>query len=69
MVVRCRGEVTEAMNASSEMFGDEGIRATLESSGLTAVEAGERLLRAVHVRAVAWEQSDDIVLLRVGRTG
>ena len=61
--------VTEAMNAGGEMFGDGGVRAALEGGGLTAVEAGERLLRAVQMHAAGWEQSDDIVLVCVGRTG
>jgi serine phosphatase RsbU (regulator of sigma subunit)/pSer/pThr/pTyr-binding forkhead associated (FHA) protein len=61
--------VTEAMNASGEMFGDEGVRSALESGGLTAIEAGEKLLNAVQMHAAGWEQSDDIVLVCVGRTG
>jgi serine phosphatase RsbU (regulator of sigma subunit) len=61
--------VTEAMNASGEMFGDGGVRAALEGGALSPVEAGERLLRAVQTHAAGWEQSDDIVLVFVGRTG
>jgi sigma-B regulation protein RsbU (phosphoserine phosphatase) len=61
--------VTEAMNASGEMFGDGGVRAALEGGGLTAVEAGKRLLRAVQTHAAGWEQSDDIVLVCASRAG
>jgi serine phosphatase RsbU (regulator of sigma subunit) len=61
--------VTEAMNAGSEMFGDGGVRAALEGGALTAGEAAERLLSAVQMHAAGWEQSDDIVLVCVGRTG
>jgi len=61
--------VTEAMNARGEMFGDEGVHAALESSDLTAVEGGERLLSAVEMHAAGWQQSDDIVLVCVSRTG
>jgi hypothetical protein len=57
------------MNASGEMFGHEEIHATLEGRGLTAVEAGERMLRAVQMHAAVWVQRDNIVLLRHGRTG
>jgi serine phosphatase RsbU (regulator of sigma subunit) len=60
--------VTEAMNARGEMFGDNGVRAALEGGGLTAAEAGERLLRAVQMHSAGCEQSDDIVLVCVGRT-
>jgi hypothetical protein len=57
------------MFAGGVLFGDDGVRAAVEGGGLTAIEAGERLSRAVQMHAAGWEQSDDIVLVCVGRTG
>jgi hypothetical protein len=61
--------VTEAMSAGRQMFGADGVRAALGVGGLTAYEAGERLLRAVQGHAAGCEQSDDIALVCIGRTG
>jgi serine phosphatase RsbU (regulator of sigma subunit) len=61
--------VTEAMNAGGQMLGPSGVRAALGGRGQTAQTAGERLLRAVQDHAAGCEQSDDIVLVCVGRLG
>ncbi len=61
--------VNEAMNPLGKMFGKARVVATLAKGALTPQEVGKRLLQAVKTHAAGQEQSDDIALVCVGRTG
>jgi sigma-B regulation protein RsbU (phosphoserine phosphatase) len=61
--------VTEAMNAQGEMFRKTRVRSTLAVGAMAPHEVGKRLIEAVKTHADGQEQSDDIVLVCVGRTG
>jgi serine phosphatase RsbU (regulator of sigma subunit) len=61
--------VTEAMNAQGEMFRKVRVRSSLADGTLAPHEMGKRLLQAVKTHADGLEQSDDIVVVCVGRTG
>jgi phosphoserine phosphatase RsbU/P len=59
--------VVDAMNTLDEPFGSPRVCATLTSAGLTARYAAERLFKAVQAHAANCSQTDDIVLVSLGR--
>ncbi|HZD43725.1 MAG TPA: PP2C family protein-serine/threonine phosphatase, partial [Methanomicrobiales archaeon] len=58
--------ITEAENATQEMFGEERLRETIERSrGLSAAGIVEAILTSVHTFSGSTPQSDDITLIVV----
>lgn len=60
--------VNEAFNANGELFGDQRLRESLDTTGLqTAADLTHRLLAVVRKHAGEHPQSDDIAILTVRR--